>query len=216
MSYIIDEDETYTYEVLVEKDLEKSAKLLACTFTECNPIEVYLKTTYNQFYPYALAVTKAILKDELSIIAVHKQTKAIHGIVQAVDAKTMEEQNFEDVDPSLDTLEVLQKIEEPFLKQYGQLKENDLVQILMVGIRQDYSGKGLATKLHQILFVRCRQRGFKHIFVEVANPATYHIYLKKLNGKKITSISLSTFISNDNRRPFEHLDEEIQLVVFDL
>jgi hypothetical protein len=28
------------------------------------------------------------------------------------------------------------------MKQYGELKENDLVQIMMMGVRQDHSGKG--------------------------------------------------------------------------
>ncbi|CAF1180170.1 unnamed protein product [Rotaria sordida] len=102
------------------------------------------------------------------------------------------------------------------MKQYWEFKKNDLIQILMVGIQQGCSGKGFVTKLHQILFDRCRQRGFKHIFVEVANPATYYIYTKKFNGKEFASISLSKFISNDGRRPFEGYDGEIQLIVFDL
>ncbi|CAF0914693.1 unnamed protein product [Adineta ricciae] len=216
MANTIEDDGTYSYEVLLEKDLEEVARLLARTFTEGNPLEIYLKTAYEQFYPYALAVSKAILQDQLSIIAVHKQTREIHGIVQAADAKTMAKQNFEDVDPSIDTLRALQEIEEHFMNQYGEFNENDLVQILMVGIRQDCSGKGLATKLHEILFARCRQHAFRHVFVEVANPATHYIYTKKLNGKEFASTSLATFVSNDGRRPFEHFDGKIQLIVFDL
>ncbi|CAF1049267.1 unnamed protein product [Adineta steineri] len=216
MYYVIDEDKTYTYEILMEKHLEESAKLLAYTFSQQNPVEVYLKTTYEQFYLYALAVLKATLEDQLSIIAVHKETKEIYGLVQATDAKTLEGQNFDDVDPSKDTLEILQEVENRFMKQYGELKENDLVQILMVGVRQECSGKGLATKLQQILLVHCDQRGFKYVFVEVANPATYHIYTKKLKGKEFTSISLSTFVTSDGRKPFLHYHGEIQLIVFDL
>ncbi|CAF1532248.1 unnamed protein product [Adineta steineri] len=151
MSHIIDEDEIYTYGILMEKDLEESVRLIAHTFTKYNPIEAYLKTTYEQFYSYALAIAKATLEDQLSIIAVHKQTKEIHG---------------------------------------------------------------LATKLQQILLIYCRQRGFKQVFVEVANPATYHIYTKKLKGKEFTSISLPTFISSDGRRPFEDYNGELQLIVF--
>ena len=142
MANTIEDDDIYSYEVLLEKDLEEVARLLARTFTEGNALEIYLKTVYEQFYPYALAVSKAILQDQLSIIAVHKQTREIHGIVQAADAKTMAKQNFEDVDPSIDTLRVLQEIEEHFMNQYGEFNDNDLVQILMVGIRQDCSGKG--------------------------------------------------------------------------
>jgi hypothetical protein len=75
---------------------------------------------------------------------------------------------------------------------------------------------GLGTKLHRILLALCGQRGFKYAIVEPANPATYHIYTKKLNGKEFTSVYLPTFVTNDGRKPFEHLDLEIQLIVFDL
>ena len=70
--------------------------------------------------------------------------------------------------------------------------------------------------MHRILLARFAQRGFKQAIVEPGNPATYHIYMKKLNGKEFTSIYLPTFVSSDGQRPFEHYDEHIQLIVFDL
>ncbi|CAF1100456.1 unnamed protein product [Rotaria sordida] len=113
-------------------------------------------------------------------------------------------------------MEVFNEVERRFMEQYGELKENDLVQIMMAGVRQDCSGKGLGTKLHQILLALCGQRGFKHAIVEPANPATYHMYTKKLNGKEFTSVYLPTFVTSDGRRSFEHCDLAIQLIVFDL
>ena len=82
MANLIDDDGIYSYEVLLEKDLEEVARLLARTFTEGNPLEIYLKTIHERFYPYALAVSKAILQDQLSVIAVHKQTREINGIAR--------------------------------------------------------------------------------------------------------------------------------------
>ena len=75
---------------------------------------------------------------------------------------------------------------------------------------------GLCTKLHQILLALGAQRGFKHAIVEPTDPATYHIYTKKLNGTEFTSVYLPTFVSSDGQRPFEHFDAEIKLIVFDL
>jgi hypothetical protein len=75
---------------------------------------------------------------------------------------------------------------------------------------------GLGTKLQQIVLAHCGRHGFKHAVVEPANPATYHIYMKKLNRKEFTSIYLPTFVSSNGERPFEHYDGDIQLIVFDL
>ena len=46
-SHIIDEDETCIYEILQEQHLEEWTRLLADTFATHNPLEVYLKTTYE-------------------------------------------------------------------------------------------------------------------------------------------------------------------------
>ena len=146
MSYIIDEDEFYMYEILQEKHLDESSRLLANAFTNYNPLEVYSKTTYEQFYPYALALSKAVLDDHLSIVAIHKQTKEIHGLAQAGDAKKLAEQPFEEFEAFKDTIEVLDELEQQFLKHYGELKENSLVDIMLVGVRHDCSGKGRSSK----------------------------------------------------------------------
>jgi hypothetical protein len=142
MSHVLDEDESYTYEILQEKHLEESSRLLAHTFTKYNPVEVYLNTTYEQFYPHALVLSKAVLNDQLSVVAIHKQTKEIDGFAQVGDAKKLEGQNLDELDPTKDMLEVLHEVERRFMKQYGELKENDLVEIMMVGVQQDCSGKG--------------------------------------------------------------------------
>jgi hypothetical protein len=74
---------------------------------------------------------------------------------------------------------------------------------------------GLGTKLQQVLFAHCRQREFKHVVVESANPAPYHIYVK-LNGKVIMSIDLPTFVLSDGQKPFEVYNGSIQVTLFDL
>ena len=142
MCHVIEEDEIYVYEVLQEKHLEESSRLLANAFIKYNPLEVYSKTTYEQFYPYALALSKAVFNDHLSIVVVHKPTKEIHAIAQAGDAKKLVEQPFEEFPAFKNTTEVLDELERRFLDEYGELKDNDLVDIMLVGVRPDCHGKG--------------------------------------------------------------------------
>ncbi len=104
-----------------------------------------MKTTYEQFYSQPLRFSTTVLNEQLSIVAVHKQTKEIHGLVEAGDAKKLEGQNCEELKPSKDA-EVFSELEQRFKKPYGELKENDLIQIMMLGVRPDCSGKGESSK----------------------------------------------------------------------
>ena len=152
MSPAIDQDDTYTYEILQEQDCIECAVFLAHSFTKHNPYELYMKTTYEQFQAGALSLCKAILNTNLSVIARHKQTNEIHGIVQGVDAKTFD--GGEDPVSATDDgqkqgdplLELMHESEQRYLKEYekkyGELKENALVHILMAGVRPDAGGKG--------------------------------------------------------------------------
>lgn len=232
MTHIINEDETYTFEILQEKYLEESSKLLAHVFIKHNPMDIFMKITYEKFYPEALAIAIAVLDEKLSIVIIHKQTNEIHGVVLVGDLKKAMEHDFTELEPTDDS-EIYNELKRRFIEHYGQLKENDVALIMMVGIHEDCGGKGksskwcfyfsisfcligLGTQFQQILLNHCRQCGFKHAIVETSNPAMNHIYTKKLNGKEFTSIDLPTFVTSNGRRPFEHYEGNVPLIVFDL
>ena len=152
MSEVIDQDDTYTYEILQEKDCIECADFLAHSFTKNNPFELYMKTSYEEFYAGALSLCKVILYTNLSVIARSKQTNELHGIVQGVDAKTFDGGEdpasvTDDVKKPVDPLlELMHTSEQSYLKEYenkyGELKENSVVHILMAGVRSDSIGKG--------------------------------------------------------------------------
>ncbi|CAF1141247.1 unnamed protein product [Adineta steineri] len=230
MSEIIDEDENYIYEILQEKDCIECATFLAHTFTKDNPYELFMKTTYEQFYSDALSLCKSILNTNLSVIARHKQTNEIHGIVQCVDAKTFnpEEHATSDsdgaeqrIDPIMDLMhQSEQSYMKEYEKMYGELKENSVAHILMVGVRSDCHGRGLGTKLNQVFLDHVRRRGFKHVIVDTSSTAIHRIYVTKLKGKVFTSVYGPTYTAKntngDDHRPFEHFDNYISFVVIDL
>ena len=141
MSNVIDEDETYTYEILQDKHLEESSRLLGEVFSKFNPMEVFLETGYERMYTQAITFSKAVINEHLSIVAIHKQTKEIHAIVQAGDWSKLKQINFEGLEQTKDT-EVFEELERRLVEIYGEPKENQLIQIMMVGVRQDCTGKG--------------------------------------------------------------------------
>ena len=145
MTQIISEDETYTFEILQEKYLEESSKLLANVFTKYNPIDIFMKMTYEQFYPQALVLSKAVLDEKLSIVIIHKQTNEIHGIGQVGNAKKLIENDFKELEHT-DDLEIYEELERRFIEYHSGLKENDVALIMLVGVREDCCGKGKCSK----------------------------------------------------------------------
>ena len=155
MFQVIDQDENYTFEIFHKQDSIECANLLAKAFTTCNPYEIYMKTTYEQFYDDALALCQSIAYSELSIIARHKDTKEIDAIVQGVDVKTFNSDESESESESglhdncrrLDPImPLLQESERRYLEYYerkfGELQENCVAHILMAGVRLSCIGRG--------------------------------------------------------------------------
>ncbi|CAF1651055.1 unnamed protein product [Adineta ricciae] len=231
MSKILDQDDNYTYEILQDKDCVECATFLAHTFTKDNPYEIFMKTTFEQFFPDALALCQGIVSTNLSVIARHKQTNQIDGIIQGIDLNTPddEEDSTADTDAGGEKradpiLQLIHQSKEDYIKEYekthGELKQNSVAHILMVGVRSDCHGKGLASKLNQVFLDHIRRQGFKHVIVDTTSAAIQHIYVTKLKGTVFKSVHAPTFITKntngDEYRPLEHFDSNVLLVVIDL
>jgi hypothetical protein len=151
---IVDEDENYTFEILQAHHLTDCAALLADSFTKQNPMNLYLHTTYDQFYPIALSRSDCILKDRLSVVAIHKLTKELHGCIQASDAKTLKEhhpilpaEHAADLEVLKPVNDLLEELEDRYFSEYakmngGELKERCILQMLLGATRVGCEGHG--------------------------------------------------------------------------
>jgi hypothetical protein len=188
MSQVIDQDETYTYEIFQEKDCIECATFLAHSFTKHNPYELYMKTTYEQFYTDALSLCKTIVNTNLSVIARHKRTDEIHGMVQGVDAKTFDggevptsaaDGDEKRADPILELMHELERrYLEEYEKKYGELKENSVVHILMAGVRTDCSGRGEFFEKIQVCFERYMRKRHENAGISLVTYATIFLNMQ--------------------------------------
>jgi hypothetical protein len=151
---IVDEDENYIFEIMQAHHMSDCAALLADSFIKQNSMMLYLHTTYNQFYPLTLFRSDCILKDQLSLVAIHKLTKELHGCIQASDAKTLKEhhsvlpaQNAADFEIFKPVNDLLDELEGRYFSEYvkingGELKEGCIVQMLLGETRIGCEGHG--------------------------------------------------------------------------
>ena len=218
MSQVIEQDENYTFEILQEKDCVECAAFLAHSFTKHNPYELYMKTTFEEFYDDALSLCKAIVNTNLSVIARDKQTNEIHGIVQGVDEKTFfdgegssdsTDNGGKRADPIMELLPVLRRrYLEDYEKKHGELKENSVVHILMAGVRPDSSGRG---EFHEnTLSCKLWCCSYRVLIFEGTSRVTVRAWLKILIEIRFLFVGLGTklnqvLLEHAHRRGFKHV-----------
>ncbi|CAF4089613.1 unnamed protein product [Rotaria sp. Silwood1] len=70
-----------------------------------------------------------------------------------------------------------------------------VLQITTGATRAAHCGKGVASRLRASICDHARDaKGFQYALVQVSNPATRHIYTKKLGGKELTVIDPRTWL----------------------
>jgi hypothetical protein len=61
--------------------------------------------------------------------------------------------------------------------------------------RAGHAGKGVASRLRAAMCDHARDtKGFQYALVQVSNPATRHIYTKKMGGRELTVIDPRTWV----------------------
>ncbi|CAF1453712.1 unnamed protein product, partial [Didymodactylos carnosus] len=134
---MIDEDETYVYEIMQDDKhlIDECAKLLAESFTKFNPIDVYLKTTYDQFFSYASTLINDALNDEnLSIVVRHKGTHQIQGVLLARDLY-LQQHHPSTADAHFNPIiDLLGELEDHFVEEYERVHGSKLTEKSVVSL----------------------------------------------------------------------------------
>ena len=195
----------YSYEILDnEEDARTCAQLLAEEFTTHNPITRFDQISTKQFFDEcSWPHIHSVYQERLSFLARHRSTGEI---VAATIATDLYQQHKPDLSINghvssipIDTL--LEEMDELFIQRdFGQdLTKNLVLHITLSAVRHAHSGQNISSQMSERLCEHAhRERGFSYALVQVTNPATRHIYAKKLGGKEVTLIDPTTWIWKKN------------------
>ncbi|CAF4569618.1 unnamed protein product, partial [Rotaria sp. Silwood2] len=144
-------------------------------------------------------ITRA-LKEHLSFLARHRASGEIIGAIFAHDiymARKEHPYNATSSPATIPFVDLLDEMDHIFVCQdFGQeLKPNMVLQITTGATRAAHCGKGVASRLRAAMCDHARDtKGFQYALVQVSNPATRHIYTKKMGGKELTIIDPRTWM----------------------
>jgi ribosomal protein S18 acetylase RimI-like enzyme len=195
-------DNEYVYEIIDnETDAYYCAQLIADEFSAHNPITIFDQITSKDFFDkFSWPLMKDMFDERLSFLARHCSSGEIIAAVAAGDLYTYHQKHPYDVSSPPQTVPVsdlLDEMEESFiLNDFGEeLKPKMVLHITVAAVRDQYSGKGIASQLNQIMCDYARDKeGFKYALVQVTNQVTKHIYVNKMNGKEVTIVDPTTWI----------------------
>ncbi|CAF4908351.1 unnamed protein product [Rotaria sp. Silwood1] len=192
----------YVYEVIDNKtDAHTCAQLIAEEFAAHEPISVFDQITPQSFFDEVSwpSITE-ILDERLSFLARHRSSGEIIAAIFASDLFLAHETRpYKASDPpaAIPFIDLLDEMVDSFVRQdfSQELKPNMVLHIMVGATRAHHSGKGVASRLRAAMCNHARDtKGFQYALVQVSNPATRHIYTKKLGGKELTIIDPRTWM----------------------
>ncbi|UJR20105.1 hypothetical protein I4U23_023239 [Adineta vaga] len=189
-------DDEYLYEVInSEKDARLCAQLIAEEFTTRHPITLFDRLTSRAFFEeHSWPLLNDVFDEKLSFLARERSSGEIIGTIIAGDLYLNQQKYPYDSSHPPKTLplnDLYDELIDRFIHSDfdRELKPNIILHILIIAVRADHTGNGVATRLHTLSCEQARNsKGFQYAFVRATNPIVQHIYVNKMNGKQLTTI----------------------------
>ncbi|CAF1091909.1 unnamed protein product [Rotaria sp. Silwood1] len=184
-----------------ETDARLCAKLIAEEFASHNPLSTFNQVTAEHLFDKWLwPLMIDVLDEKLSFLIRHRPTNEIIAATIANDLFLLCEKHPYDAsspassDPMVDLFE---EMRDRFVHHdFDQKLQPNMVLCISAGATQSkYAGKNLAVQLRTRICDHARDtKGFQYAFIQTTNPATRHIYVKKMNGKEMSILDPGTWL----------------------
>ncbi|CAF0924846.1 unnamed protein product [Rotaria sordida] len=205
----------YVYEVIDnETDARTCAQLIAEEFAAHEPTCVFAQITPQYFFnEVSWPMITEVLDERLSILARHRPSGEIIAAIFASDLFLVREThpyNASGPPAPIAFIDLLNEMDDIFVRQdfSQELKPNMVLHVMTGATRAHHSGKGVGSRLRAAMCNHARDtKGFQYALVQASNPATRHIYTKKMGGKELTIFDPRTWVwkkkDDGLSRPFE-------------
>jgi len=171
------EDNEIVYEMLQEKDIEETVKLISEIFTRAPTVRC-LEITPEEYRPIAYVYCKKAIKEGLSMIARDKNNGKIVAFVINEDFDSHKPEEIEKIGPKLIIeMELIDKLEEELKanKKEGERRFH----AFLGGVDKSYENRHITSTLLDESMKLAKNKNFTSIIAEPSGFVTQHM-LKKL------------------------------------
>ncbi len=184
-----------------ETDAISCTKLIAEEFSLSNPLSVFNKVRAQELYDTWLwPLMQDVLDEKLSFLVRHRPTNEIIAAIIASDLFILcNKHPYDSSGPASNNpmSDLSSEMRDRFVHHdLDQKLKPGMVLYISAGATQSkHTGKGVAAQLrtHVCNYARDTKR-FEYAYIQTVHPATRHIYIKKMNGKEMTTIDPATWV----------------------
>jgi len=193
------------YKVLEEKDLHQTINCLAKVFPNDNPLLRAVGMTPDEYYPIAETVCKLAVKHDCSYITIDKNNGEIIGFLLCKDLMSQENE-LKNLSEFSQRVRPIRTLIDTICAGYTEEKKvisGDVINLLMLGVKKEYRGQGIASHLVVQTLEKARRKGFKIAISQAVHTRAQQIFLN-LDFKEIFSVEYGSY-SFQGVKPFEKI-----------
>ena len=195
-------NEEYVYELIQDETTARiCAQLISDEFVAHEPFTSFGSVRSEQLFHESTwpSMVEAV-PQQLSFVARHRSSGKVVGAIIANDLYVEHVQHpYEASSPPafIAIIDLLDEMTDRFIHRdfARELKPNMVLHIWMGATLADHASKGVGSRLRAIVCDHARNgKGFQHVLVQATNPATRHIYMKKMSGKLVSEVDATTWL----------------------
>ncbi|HLB71735.1 MAG: hypothetical protein OIN88_08485 [Candidatus Methanoperedens sp.] len=203
---ILKEDKGIVYEILQEKDLEKTAALISEVFSKGEPMTKSLGITAKEFHYFAEIYCKKAVRDGSSIIA--KDKGKVVGFVISEDFDSAQPEGIEKIDAKIvPWMALIDEVEKD--AKSSKKEEERRFHLFLGGTDKQYEGRHINTTLAEESIKLAKIKNFTSVMVEPTGFTSQHMF-NKLGFEQKNMIEYKRFLF-EGKKVFKNIEGPIGL-----
>jgi len=196
-----------------ESDANEMAILLSEVFPKRDPPAVAVGLTQPEFERFVRLFCARAAKQRLTVVARCAENGEMCGVLLTEDSASGMPDGIEDLSDKFKPIfDILGQLEDEY--QGNQvIQPGNSIHLFLLGVSQDFSGKGVAHRLVSECIANGIERGYRMAVTEATNPTSQHIFRKQGFVDRVhRSYKTHEF---DGRKPFAPIAEHGGPVLMD-
>lgn len=187
-----------SYQPIQPIDLEEIARCISQVFSAGEPLSQALNISVNDFDGLVVPLCQKAIDEELSLVAKDRKTGEIMGFILSEEFSPIESDIPHGLDPKFEAVfSLLCELDRKYRNSHP-VQAGKVLHILMLGVRQQYTQRQIATTLVRENLKLAKARHYERAIAEATAAGSQHLF-RKLGFTEKFAIPYSSYPFNGQR-----------------
>ena len=201
------------YGILEASELSATAALLASAFGRHEPLSLAVGLSQSEIEALVSAFAPKALDARLTIVARTESDRELVGALLTEDFDTPLPEEFAEIAPKSAPIGALLESLDTQYRSSRTMGMGEYLHLLMLGVADRASGRGIARNLIEICLENGKNRGFRYAVAEATGSISQHVF-RSLGFREVLTARYSDFLFADTR-PFAGIKDPIGTILMD-